>query len=51
MGTSDLSTFRFLKISKPNISVVQKVMALKYIERYIHEEHPQKSPVKKYFVF
>jgi hypothetical protein len=28
MGTSDLSTFRFLKILKPNTSMFRKIMGL-----------------------
>jgi hypothetical protein len=30
---------------------VLKNYGFKYIERYMQEEHTQKSPVKKYFIF
>jgi hypothetical protein len=30
---------------------VSKNYGVKYIKTYIHEEHTQKSPVKKYFIF
>jgi hypothetical protein len=50
MGTSDLTTFRFLKISKFYISICLNY-GVKSIKRYIEKEHTQKSPVKKYFIF
>jgi hypothetical protein len=51
MGTSTLFIFRILKISKFYISMYSKIMALKYIGRFLQEECMQKSPVKKYIVF
>jgi hypothetical protein len=51
MGTSAPFTFRILKISKYHISMSPKIMALKYMGRYLQEECMQKNPIKKYFVF
>jgi hypothetical protein len=47
MGTSAPFTFKILKISKSHISMSPKIMALKYIGRYLQEECMQKSPIKK----
>jgi hypothetical protein len=51
MGTSALFTFKILKNLKSHIFMSPKIMALKYIGRYLHEECMQKSPVKKYVIF
>jgi hypothetical protein len=51
MGTNAPFTFRILKILKSHIFMSLKIMALKYIGRYLQEECMQKSPIKKYVVF
>jgi hypothetical protein len=45
MGTSASFTFRILEISKSYISMSLKIMALKYIGKYLPEEYMQKSSV------
>jgi hypothetical protein len=51
MSTSAPFNFRILKILKSHSSMSPKIMALKYIGRYLQEKCMQKSPVKKYIVF
>jgi hypothetical protein len=51
MGTSARFTFRILKILKSHAFMSLKIIALKYIGRYLHDECMQKNPVKKYVVF
>jgi hypothetical protein len=51
MGTSALLTFGILKNFKISHFHVSKNYIIKYIDRYIHEEHMQKNSAKKYVVF
>jgi hypothetical protein len=51
MDISVFFIFRILKILKSYIFISPKIIMLKYIGRYLQEEHAQKSSVKKYVVF
>jgi hypothetical protein len=51
MGTGAPFTFKILKISKSHTFVSLKIMALKYIGRYLHEKYMQKSSVKNMLYF
>jgi hypothetical protein len=46
MGTNTPFTFRILQILKFHTFMSLKIMALKYIGRYLQEECMQKNPVK-----
>jgi hypothetical protein len=51
MGISAPITFRNLKILKSYISMSLKIIAFKYIGRYLQEGCMQKSAIKKHVVF
>jgi hypothetical protein len=51
MGSSDLSTFRFLKILKPNTSMVQKIMTLNIQKDICIRSIHKKSLVKNTLYF
>jgi hypothetical protein len=51
MGTSAPFTFRILNISKSHISMSSKIMALKYIGRYLQEKCIQKVSLKNTLYF
>jgi hypothetical protein len=48
---SALITLGFLNFFKTSHFFIFKNYVIKYVDRFIHEECTQKSPVKKYFIF